>query len=510
MADADVLVIGTGPKLRTASLLSGRPVPPFISSRMPPHTCKSHNSRQPRRGAVRPRYRGGMTRVTGPRTWWDGPLDVEGLALQAVAAVADALGALTGKPDRYAVSAPATFAAFNSLGHLRVDGRSPRGFAPLSGFWPTRDGWIRTHGNYPHHRQRLLSALRLDPGLSDDDAVGQLSAVLHELPGDGAERAIQAVGGIAARVRTPDEWAGTAMAHAVADEPWIRVEPSSGAGRSWQTRSSAWAPAGDVLRPLTGLRVLDFTRVIAGPVATRVLGALGAEVLRIDPPSLPELMDHHIDAGFDKRSALADLSEPAVLARVRELMAEADVVVSGYRPGAMARFGLDAATLVAEHPHLAVAELDAWGPAGPWGGMRGFDSIVQAASGIATIYGSGAGERWRPGALPCQALDHATGYGIAAGLIRLLAERRESGCGGRVHMSLARTAVELMGLPVPEVTGGPAAKSGATSSPEPALRSKTSDFGVLEYVPLPLTIDGELLDYRRPPMLPGSAELAWR
>lgn len=450
-----------------------------------------------------------MTRVIGARRWWNGPLDVEGLALQSVAAVTDALGELTGQPDRYAVSTPATAAAFNSLGHLRVDGRAPRGFAPLSGFWRTSDGWIRTHGNYPHHRHRLLSALGLDPDRNDDGAAPALSAVLRELPGDEAERAIQTAGGIAARVRRPQEWSGTAMAEAVADQPWVRLEPAPGAAGSRPTRVSGWTPVDDVLRPLTGLRVLDFTRVIAGPVATRVLGALGADVLRIDPPFLPELLDQHIDAGFDKRSASADLKDPSVLTRVRGLAGEADVVVSGYRPGALSGFGLDATSLMADHPHLVVAELDAWGPSGPWGAMRGFDSIVQAAAGIATIYGSGAEDNWRPGALPCQALDHATGYGIAAGVIALLTKHRETGCGGRVHMSLARTATELLRLPA-----GPAVDSAnrarTESEPDPDLRLRASDFGLLEYVPTPIMVDGQLLDYRQPPTPPGSAEPVWR
>ncbi|MDO5618104.1 CoA transferase [Kocuria sp.] len=470
--------------------------------------------------------------MTGFQRVWDGPLAVEQLAVQSVEAVTQALGRLTDSTDRYTVSAPATFAAFDSLGHLRIAGRRPEGFAPLSGFWRTRDGWLRTHGNYPHHARRLLSSLGLDPHLPDDDAAAHLVPVLSALAGADAEARIQAAGGIAARVRTPDEWAESVMARVVAGEPWIKLEPLL--ERSATTASTAtppattstlpamnpaatgpttaavstrsWAPSDDPRYPLTGLRVLDFTRVIAGPIATRLLGALGADVLRIDPPGMPELLDQQIDAGFDKRSTYADLTDPQVKARVMELVGTADVVVMGYRPRALAKFGLEPAALLATFPHLVVAELNAWGTRGPWGELRGFDSIVQAASGIAWMYRD---HNARPGALPCQALDHATGYGIAAGVLGLLARRRESGCGGRVHLSLARTATELMRLSAPKAAVETVAEPKTAAAPVPKLLHKNSAFGVLEYVPPPLMIGGEPLDYRQPPAYPGAAELAW-
>ena len=120
--------------------------------------------------------------------------------------------------------------------------------------------------------------------------------------------------------------------------------------------------------------MLDLTRVIAGPVAGRTLAALGAEVLRIDPPALPELPEAHLDTGPGKRSALLDLADAE---RREALLAGADVLLTGYRPGSLDRFGLD------RHPQLVHVSLSAWGTAGPWAGRRGFDSLVQVASGIA-------------------------------------------------------------------------------------------------------------------------------
>ena len=207
------------------------------------------------------------------------------------------------------------------------------------------------------------------------------------------------------------------------------------------------SPAANPRRPLAGVRVLDLTRVIAGPVSTRLMAALGADVLRIDPPVLPELSDQFVDTAFGKRSAVADLGLPETRAALERLVAGADVVITGYRSGSLDRFGLDAASLLSTRPDLVVVTLNSWGTDGPWSRLRGFDSIVQAASGIAHLYGMTDDAGWRPGALPVQALDHATGYGAAAAAVTLLTRRRESGAGGSARLSLARTAEELFGLP---------------------------------------------------------------
>ena len=189
--------------------------------------------------------------------------------------------------------------------------------------------------------------------------------------------------------------------------PWIRFET----GPAGPPREIT---LGAGMRPLRGIRILDLTRVIAGPSASRLLGALGADVLRIDPPGIPELWDAHVDTGFDKRSAVADLSDRATRERLHNLLAEADAVMLGYRLSGLHRYGFDPASLREAHPHLAVVALNAWGTSGPCAGRRGFDSIVQAATGIAHLYGAGEGDAWRPGALPVQALDHATGLGMGA------------------------------------------------------------------------------------------------
>ncbi|MFF1252057.1 CoA transferase [Pseudarthrobacter sp. NPDC058329] len=432
---------------------------------------------------------------SGDRSWWGGALDVEGLALGAVGAAAAALNFLVGVPDRFATTAGMTAGAFDSFGYLRIDGRKIQGFAPLSGFRRTSDGWIRLHANYPHHEHRLMQALKTTTA----DGVASALRTMASLE---AEAAIQSQGGVAAAVRSRKEWLDSGMGRNAAASPWIDWTLADGGatGVERALRLSAEHPR----RPLEGVRVLDLTRVIAGPVSTRLLGALGADVLRIDPPQLPDITDQFVDTGFDKRSAEADLAASGNRHRLHQLLGDADVVITGYRRGALDRFGLEPEGLLASRPELAVVSLDAWGSVGPWSGLRGFDSIVQAATGIADLYGAENHDgEWRPGALPVQALDHATGYGVAAAAIALLARRRQTGLGGWGRLSLVRTAEELFALPALHPSGG------ASPLPEPELRTLASAYGELRYALPPLLVDGEPLDYTSPPVPYGSSDLSW-
>jgi crotonobetainyl-CoA:carnitine CoA-transferase CaiB-like acyl-CoA transferase len=186
------------------------------------------------------------------------------------------------------------------------------------------------------------------------------------------------------------------------------------------------------------VRVLDLTRVIAGPVCTRFLAALGAEVLRVDPPDHPDMrLGMVADTLLGKRSAILDLNSPDGVATLHEMLDHADVVVCGYRPGALDRFDLSPDALAERHPGLVLVYLDAWGHGGPWAGRRGFDSVVQGPTGISM---GEAGTDGEPGALPCQLLDHGTGYLAAAAVLDGL--RRQSDQGGTLvrRLSLARTA----------------------------------------------------------------------
>ncbi|WAZ20804.1 CoA transferase [Streptomyces cinnabarinus] len=375
--------------------------------------------------------------------------------------------------------------AFVSERHLLIDGRAPVTFAPLSRFWRTADGWVRTHANYPHHRERLLSALGV-PEAGVERALAERSAL-------DVEEAVYAAGGLAVAVRTPEEWAAHPQAVAVARRPLVERE------RLDTARARALPPLQPApLLPAAGVRVLDLTRVIAGPVATRTLALLGADVLRVDPPGSPELPDQHADTGFGKRSATLDLTRDR--RAFEELLATADVVVTGYRPGALDRFGLSPEALVERRPGLVVAQLSAWGAYGPWGERRGFDSLVQAATGIAAVTGTPE----QPGALPAQALDHGTGYLLAAAVLRELTERLQEGYSRVVRLALARTALWLTDGIDAGAESGP-----AYEGPGPWLAETDSALGRLRYALPPVAFAGGPVDWVRPPGVWGNDPARW-
>ncbi|WP_314650654.1 CoA transferase [uncultured Microbacterium sp.] len=338
----------------------------------------------------------------------------------AVAACAAGVDLRTLDPDRIA-------AAYRSDRLLRLDGSAPDVWSPLSGFWRTTDGWVRTHANYPHHAQRLRTALQLSPSATADD----VSRAFARSRRDEVIERIASLGGLAVPVLSEDRAADTALRAT----PLLAVHHDAGTGS--RTPSAAARRPLHGGRPLEGRRVLDLTRVIAGPVATRTLALWGADVLRIDPPGLAEPEWQHFDTGHGKRSAVLDAHDP----RFHELLSNADAIVLGYRPSSLAHLGLDIPSLSERHPHLVIAQLSAWGLDHPE--RAGFDSLVQAESGIAMVE-SPDGDR--PGALPAQALDHSAGYLLAAAVCTTLDRRDVQGGSWTVHTSLRRIAAELLGM----------------------------------------------------------------
>ncbi|MGW6726077.1 CoA transferase [Nocardia sp. NPDC055029] len=371
-------------------------------------------------------------------------LPVWALAAGSVAAVSTAanrIRAAHGLPTRPAALDPARIgAAFSSERLFRRGGSAPSIFAELSGFFRTADGWVRTHANYPHHRDRLIHALGLPP--SADAA--QFAARSAAVPAAEVEDVAAAAGAIAVRVRTEAEWADSPLGRAAAAGPLVTVDRRD---PGELPPGTTWRPTAE--HPLRGIRVLDLTRVLAGPVATRTLALLGADVLRVDPPQLLEIDWQFADTCQGKRSTLLDLRTD--LATFEDLLSAADVLVTGYRPGALAAAGVRVT-----RPDLIDASVSAWGTAGPWAGRRGFDSIVQAASGISLLEGAPD----RPGALPAQALDHGSGYLLAAGVLDALLARADDGAGRDVRVSLARTASWLLG-------GDRAPDHAAAAAPDP-------------------------------------------
>ncbi|GAA2046319.1 CoA transferase [Agromyces tropicus] len=365
----------------------------------------------------------------------DAPLpahvDVSALAVASVAAASLAGWARTASPRSIRLDGPRIAAAFQSERVARFDGVAPDVWSPLSGFRRARDGWVRTHGNYPHHAAALRRVLGFAPDASPtpDD----VDAAVATWAADDLAEAVTGAGGMCVAVAPEDPAADAAWRRRPLVEV-ARLDDTDPTG----TRRSGSAPA-----PLSGVRVLDLTRVIAGPVATRTLALLGAEVLRVDPPEPAEIGWQHLEGGPGKRTTLLDLRQAPDAQRFEHLLGRADVVVLGYRPAALERLGLDPARLAERRPGLVVAQLSAWGFDAEAGERGGFDSLVQASSGIAVV----EGDRDRPGALPAQALDHATGYLLAAAVTSLLERRSAEGGAWLARMSLRRTAAELLGMP---------------------------------------------------------------
>lgn len=425
----------------------------------------------------------GAAEVFGPRYWWSGALDVEGLALGSTRVAATALRSLTGRIfDLRSERVAASFASFENL---RINGRKPQGFAPMSGFHRTVDGWIRLHANYPHHAKILRESLQVS---QNQDVLREVaSREAHEL-----EARINSAGGVAAAVRSHAAWQATLMGKAAARGPWLEF---NAAQEQEDTPVARWhKPQDRSDAPLRGLRVLDFTRVVAGPSASRLLGALGADVLRVDPPQSPELIDHHIDTGFCKRSIELNLNASTDHRKMTGLLEQGDVVLLGYRPGALEKFGLTPQNITHRWPHLKVVSFSAWGWEGPWANKRGFDSIVQAAAGISDSYRH---DDKSPGSLPVQALDHATGMGIVAAVAVLLSTEHYSWA----RTSLARTAHELMNLPV---------KNSVKQQLEaPTRRASSPTYGTIDYAPPPLFLDGIGLEFNQLPTAYGSSPPTW-
>lgn len=427
------------------------------------------------------------------------PLPVDELAVAAVGTASVAAAALaharasgrTADPKRLtpvSLDGPRLTAAYRSEQVVTWNSERPDAWAPASGFFETSDGWVRTHGNYPHH----AAALRRVLGLGADTDKDAIAAALRAAPASDWEDRAAAEGAIIGRVRTEQEWRRHPHADAVRAQPLVRRDVTDAGAAPLPEQTSAL--------PLAGIRVLDLTRVIAGPISTRTLALFGADVLRIDSPHLPEITWQLLDTGQGKRSALLDLTDPDSRATLDALLAQSDVLVTGYRPGALARFGLDPASTRERWPHLITAAVDAWGP-GPWAKRRGFDSIVQAVSGIAALHSTDAG----PGALPAQALDHTAGYLLAASVKNALEVRHLTGGISHVGVSLARVAQTLLDAP----------RSGAPrDEPDDAWRDQTVQVAVAGggsircATPAPVW-DARTLEYPATVLPYGSSDPAW-
>ncbi|RTZ41778.1 acyl-CoA transferase [Candidimonas sp. SYP-B2681] len=373
---------------------------------------------------------------------------------------------------------------------LRPQGwQMPKVRDPITGDYQAGEGWIRLHTNAPHHLAAALSVLGTGAARGDvEHAVSRWTAA--EL-----EAAIVQAGGCAAAMRSRDEWAHHPQGRAVGTEPLFQVADGS--------KGTIKVPDATLERPLAGIKVLDLTRVLAGPVSTRFLAAYGAEVLRIDPPFWTEPgMIPEVTVG--KRCALLDFRSAEQLDQIKRLMAQADVVVHGYRADALERLGLGTQDRQSIRPGLVDVCLNAYGWSGPWSTRRGFDSLVQMSNGIAHL-GMVAYGRDKPTPLPVQALDQATGYLMAAAVLDGLTHSLDTGTGSVSRLSLARSGELLMS----QATATNGAELAPESSEEWSAETEHTYWGPARRLKPPCHVEGIPMHWNTPATALGSSPARW-
>jgi len=377
--------------------------------------------------------------------------------------------------------------------YLRVDGKPPPpAWDAIAGIYKTRDArFVRLHTNFPHHRDAVCKVLNCKPEREE------VQAALMQWDGEAFETAAYAGGCVVALMRPHDEWSATPHAGALAELPLISITKIGDAA------SKPW-PAGD--RPLAGIRVLDLSRVIAGPVAGRTLAAHGADVLLISGPGLPAIPWLTIDTGRGKLTSLVELKSEQGRGVLRDLLAVADIFSQGYRPRAIAGLGFSPDDAARINPGIIYVTLSAYGHAGPWAERRGFDSLVQTATGFNHAEGQAAGVDG-PKELPAQMLDHATGYFMAFGAMMAKARQAREGGSWHVQVSLAQTGRWLWNLG--RVADGLASEDLKGEAVRPFIEEAGSGFGALRSVKHSALLSKTPAFWARPAMPLGSHQPQW-
>ena len=442
-----------------------------------------------------PRQVLGQVSLTGddpvlPSSFYVGTAAQTSIAAAALAACE--LGHLRGQPRQH-VAVDMAHAALECSGWFSLDGRVPEIWDKFSGLYRCSDGWVRIHANFAHHRAGALRLMGLDPVTASradaEQALLAWSAVAFETAAANA-------GLVVAAVRSFAEWDAQPPGQAIAAQPLMHFERIGDAA----PHALEKIPANQL--PLAGLRVLDLTRILAGPVCGRMLAGLGADVMLVNSPHLPNI-ESIADTSRGKLSCHIDLKTPGGVQNLQKLAAQAHVFVQGYRPGGLHALGFGPQQLAALNPGIVVVSLSAYGTQGAWAPKRGFDSLVQTATGFnhAEMQASGANA---PKALPMQILDYATGHLMAFAAAAALHRQQREGGSWNVTLSLAQTGLWLRAM-------GRIADGFGVSPPgrEPFVETSESGFGQLQAIRLSAQLQRTALGWRRRSMPPGSHAAIW-
>lgn len=396
---------------------------------------------------------------------------------------------------RQRVSVDMRHAAQETRGYFTVDGVQPNSWDKITGVYRCGDGnWVRIHANFAHHRDGALALLGCPTGATVERRA--VERALSRWKALEFEEAAADAGLVVAALRTFDEWDRHPQAIAVSQLPLVCIERIGDAPERPLPRY------GQDPRPLQDIRVLDLTRIIAGPVCGRTLAAYGADVMLLNSPNLPNI-GAIAETSRGKLSVLADLDTASGRITLGNLLRSTNVFVQGYRPGALEAQGFGPQDVARLRPGIVYVSLSAYGHVGPWARRRGFDSLVQTASGFNHAEAQAAGQE-APRPLPVQILDYASGYLMAFGAQVALARQATEGGSWHVRVSLAQTARWLRGLPrVPH----------GLSCPMPPLdgylEETASGFGSLAAVRHAARFSATPAKWCRPSAPPGTHPTVW-
>jgi CoA-transferase family III len=425
-------------------------------------------------------------------------------SIAAAALAASMIGRHRGGELR-AVSVDMREALLECTGFFSLDGKIPEVWDPVAGLYAcgsTRNnadgmsGYVRLHTNFAHHRDGVLKILGLPTGPSTTRQA--VATALQSWDAQEFEQAASQAGMVVAATRSFEAWDKHPQASFVGSQPLIKFE------KIGEADPLPWPTMASDARPLQDLRILDLTRILAGPVCGRTLAHYGADVLLVNSPNLPNIASI-ADTSTGKRSAHVDLSNAQGAAELHHLMNGANVFIQGYRPGALAGHGFDPLSAAKQRPGIIYVSLSAYGDNGPWGEKRGFDSLVQTATGFNLAEAHAAAEN-EPRAMPVQILDYATGFLMAFGVQAALYRQATKGGSWHVKVSLARTGLWLRSLGLVQ-NGFAVAKPDVTSF----TQASDSGFGRLVAMRHAAQFSGSdfLASGFLPSMQPGSHPPKW-
>ncbi|OZI49693.1 CoA transferase [Bordetella genomosp. 4] len=396
---------------------------------------------------------------------------------------------------RQRVSVNMLHAAQECRSYFTLDGVELDVHDKITGVYRCGDGgWVRIHANFAHHRDGALALLGCPTG--PETSREMVERALSTRSALDFEQQAAEAGLVVTAMRTFDEWDRHPQGLAIAGQPVLTVTRMGEADPRPLPKYSQEA------RPLKDIRVLDLTRIIAGPVCGRALAAYGADVMLVNSPHLPNI-ETIAETSRGKLSVHADLETADGRIALANLLRSAHIFVQGYRPGALQSVGFGPQDVARIRPGIVYVSLSAYGDSGPWAQRRGFDSLVQTATGFNHAEAQAAGID-RPKPLPMQILDHASGYLMAFGAQVALARQATEGGSWHVRVSLAQTARWLRSLgrvadglqcPMPPI--------------ESYLETTPSGFGQLSAVRHAAQFSLTPARWTRPSVPPGTNPTVW-